>query len=91
MTADLPSTGNLHVNIVADRWDPKIEEAIEPWIYEWTAARHGSISAEHGLGVMKAPYIGYSKDATNVQVMKTIKDAFDPQRVLNPNKYFLTS
>lgn len=40
---------------------------------------------------MKAPYIGYSKDPTNIEVMKRIKEVFDPHRILNPNKYFLAA
>lgn len=38
---------NIHVNVVAKQWDKRVEECIEPWIYQWVADRHGSISAEH--------------------------------------------
>ncbi|KAG0141811.1 hypothetical protein CROQUDRAFT_663316 [Cronartium quercuum f. sp. fusiforme G11] len=81
--------GNLHINIVSRQWDPEVERAIEPWIYEWVSSKHGSISAEHGLGLMKAPYIGYSKDGKNVEMMRRIKQVFDPHQILNPGKYFL--
>ena len=47
---------------------------------------HGSISAEHGLGVMKADKIGYTKHATAVKYMEEVKRLFDPQRLLNPYK-----
>lgn len=80
--------GNLHINIVAREWDQAVEQAIEPWIYEWVSKQHGSISAEHGLGRMKARYIGYSKDSVNIEVMKRIKQVFDPHQILNPGKYF---
>ena len=49
--------GNLHLNVSAPSYDPAIGERLEPWVYEWTAARHGSISAEHGLGQTKADCI----------------------------------
>lgn len=50
------------------------------------AKRDGSVSAEHGLGVMKAPYIGYSQTKTSVELMKRIKAQFDPKGILNPYK-----
>ncbi|GAA5866188.1 hypothetical protein JCM3774_004113 [Rhodotorula dairenensis] len=79
--------GNLHINIVAKDWDPKVEKTIEPWIYEATAKRNGSISAEHGLGLMKAPYVGYSKTDPAIAVMQQIRRLFDPRGILSPAKY----
>ncbi|KAI5477226.1 D-lactate dehydrogenase 2, mitochondrial precursor [Pseudohyphozyma bogoriensis] len=79
--------GNLHLNIIASAWDEEVEKVIEPWIYEATAKRHGSISAEHGLGVMKAPYLSYSKSDASIKVMQTLKEVFDPREILSPYKY----
>ncbi|GAA5922416.1 FAD-binding oxidoreductase [Sporobolomyces koalae] len=79
--------GNLHINIVAKDWSSKVEKTIEPWIYEATAKRNGSISAEHGLGLMKAPYIGYSKSDAAVVVMQQLRSMFDKRRILSPHKY----
>ncbi|GAA5905167.1 FAD-binding oxidoreductase [Sporobolomyces salmoneus] len=79
--------GNLHINIVAKDWSEKVEKTIEPWIYEATAKRNGSISAEHGLGLMKAPYIGYSKSDAAVNVMQQLRSMFDTRRILSPHKY----
>ncbi|KAK9228053.1 hypothetical protein WN944_021000 [Citrus x changshan-huyou] len=53
--------GNLHLNISAPRYDDMIFAQIEPYVYEWTSEHRGSISAEHGLGLMKANKIFYSK------------------------------
>jgi len=53
------------------------------------AAENGSISAEHGLGVMKAPHIGYSKTPESIELMKRVKKMFDPKGLLNPYKYIL--
>ena len=50
--------GNLHLNVSCAKYEGAILDRIEPYVYEWTAARRGSISAEHGLGQMKAECIG---------------------------------
>ena len=52
--------GNLHLNVSCQKYDEEILKYIEPFVYEWTAARKGSISAEHGLGQMKADCIGWA-------------------------------
>ncbi len=69
---------NLHLNVPTRRYDKRVEECLEPWVYEWVAKRNGSISAEHGLGIAKKPYIGYSRSATMVNLMKQIKNLYDP-------------
>ena len=78
--------GNLHLNISASSYDERLRQVIEPWVYEWTAGRRGSVSAEHGLGAMKAGCIGYSKPAAAVGVMRQMKAALDPRGILNPYK-----
>lgn len=60
---------------------------IEPFVYEWTASHKGSISAEHGLGVMKAPYLHYSKSPESIALMKQVKNLFDPNGIMNPYKF----
>ena len=69
---------NLHLNVPTRRYDKRVEECLEPWVYEWVAKRNGSISAEHGLGIAKKQYIGYSRSATMVRLMKQIKNLYDP-------------
>ncbi len=69
---------NLHLNVAVRRYDKKVEKALEPFIYEWIAARQGSISAEHGLGVAKKKYIRYSRSDTMIELMKQIKKLYDP-------------
>ncbi|KAK0603564.1 hypothetical protein LWI29_006294 [Acer saccharum] len=78
--------GNLHLNISAPQYDDKILAQIEPYVYEWTSEHKGSISAEHGLGLMKANKIFYSKSPETVQVMGSIKKLLDPNGILNPYK-----
>jgi len=78
--------GNLHLNIVADAYLPEIQEALEPYIYEVVASHRGSISAEHGIGAMKTHALQYSKSRISIELMKRIKEAFDPRGIMNPGK-----
>ncbi|KAI4645750.1 hypothetical protein J4E93_005328 [Alternaria ventricosa] len=78
---------NLHLNIPVRKFDKAVEKKLEPFVYEWVQKRNGSISAEHGLGVTKKPYIGYSKSETMIKLMKQIKDLYDPNGIMNPYKY----
>ncbi|KAJ3348443.1 hypothetical protein HDU83_001329 [Entophlyctis luteolus] len=79
--------GNLHLNITGANHERVVEEAVEPFVYEWVQKNKGSISAEHGLGVMKAPYIEYSKIREVVNEMVLLKQLWDPKGILNPYKY----
>ncbi|KAK4490679.1 hypothetical protein RD792_001371 [Penstemon davidsonii] len=83
--------GNLHLNISAQQYNDSILSKIEPFVYEWTSKQRGSISAEHGLGLMKANKIHYSKSAETVQLMASIKKLLDPKGILNPYKVLPTS
>lgn len=78
--------GNLHLNISVPSYNESVRREIEPWVYEWTANVRGSISAEHGLGAMKAGAIGYSKSRAAVETMRAIKSALDPHGIMNPYK-----
>ena len=69
---------NLHLNVSTRRFDERVEKVLEPFVYEWIAERQGSISAEHGLGLMKKKFIGYSRNPTMVGLMRNIKNTFDP-------------
>lgn len=61
-------------------------DAVEPFVYEWIAARRGSISAEHGVGVMKPPFLHMSKSEPMIGVMRGVKALLDPNNILNPGK-----
>ena len=78
--------GNLHLNLTSEKYDEKMLGLIEPWIFEWTRQNHGSISAEHGLGLKKRNYIYYSKSKDLVEYMQRFKHMFDPKLILNPYK-----
>ena len=84
--------GNIHVNVMIDKQKPgdpeKAERAIEE-IFRETLALGGTMSGEHGVGIMKAPYIRMEVSASAEAYMKTIKKALDPNNILNPGKIFL--
>ncbi|KAI9017826.1 hypothetical protein BC832DRAFT_545797 [Gaertneriomyces semiglobifer] len=80
--------GNLHLNLTTTGWSSTIDQALEPHLYEIVKEYGGSISAEHGLGLMKAPYLEYSKSKEFIDLMRSVKRAFDPKGILNPYKYF---
>eukprot|EP01064_Diplonema_japonicum_P035522 TRINITY_DN7739_c0_g1_i2.p1 TRINITY_DN7739_c0_g1~~TRINITY_DN7739_c0_g1_i2.p1 ORF type:complete len:474 (+),score=151.31 TRINITY_DN7739_c0_g1_i2:55-1476(+) len=76
--------GNLHLNIISKH--PGCAEHLEPWLYEWLTIRGGSVSAEHGIGVMKRDALKYSKAPAAIELMKSIKSMVDPKNILNPYK-----
>lgn len=77
----------MHLNITSPTYSESFIKQIEPFVYQWTSEHRGSISAEHGLGVMKAPYLHYSKSPESIELMRRIKNLFDPKGILNPYKF----
>jgi len=59
---------------------------LEPFVYEWTSSKNGSISAEHGVGLAKANMMHYSKSTEAINIMRRLKQLFDPNGILNPYK-----
>lgn len=83
--------GNLHVNILAETGQlPRAEAAVRE-IFEEVLRMQGTISAEHGVGLTKAPYIGMEIQPPALSAMKQIKKALDPKGILNPGKIFGTN
>lgn len=85
--------GNLHLNILApDDMDyaefVKACENVNPLIFEVLRELGGSISAEHGVGLLKKPYLNYTRTEAEINYMKGIKAAFDPNNIMNPGKLF---
>ena len=84
--------GNIHVNIMTDESDKelmaKTHEAIEE-ILKNTIELNGTLSGEHGIGNVKAPYIGLEIGQVEIALMKSVKKVFDPNNILNPHKVFL--
>ena len=83
--------GNIHVNLMVNRSDEaelaRAKEA-ERVLFECVIALEGSISGEHGIGFAKAPYLSMELSPDEIALMKRVKDAFDPNGILNPGKIF---
>ena len=80
--------GNVHIiiNIGPDTRTLHLE--IDRVIYQLIQELHGSVSAEHGIGMMKKPFLPYSKSDAEIALMKTLKQAMDPKNILNPGRIF---
>ncbi|WP_024953645.1 FAD-linked oxidase C-terminal domain-containing protein [Sulfurospirillum arcachonense] len=81
--------GNVHTNVMVDGSDEKQLEighqAIEE-IFKATVALEGTLSGEHGIGLSKAPYMHLAFSDGEMELFRSIKKAFDPNNILNPNK-----
>jgi len=83
--------GNIHVNVMTDRSDAakfrNAEEAVVE-VFELVLRLGGTISGEHGVGLTKAPYLRMELSEVEVELLKRVKAAFDPQGIMNPGKIF---
>ena len=85
--------GNLHLNILkpealsVDQFNAKCVN-VSSEIGQLLAKYEGSISAEHGVGLLKKDYLHYSRSPQEMDMMRSIKRAFDPRHILNPGKLF---
>lgn len=82
--------GNLHVNIVKgemadDAWHTEVPKGIRE-IFELTVSLKGTLSGEHGIGYVQKNYMDIAFGQSQLQLMKGIKDLFDPNGILNPGK-----
>jgi len=86
--------GNIHVNFMCDREDrASIERARLAVVDTFRAAVRlgGTISGEHGIGYVKAPYLDMAMSGATIEAMKAIKRALDPRGIMNPGKMFKES
>jgi glycolate oxidase len=84
--------GNLHVNIIKGElsdevWNNELPKGITE-IFELCVKLGGTISGEHGIGLVQQPYIGIAIDNKRLELMHEIKKTFDPNMILNPGKIF---
>lgn len=81
--------GNIHVNIMLDPADQDMvarARVAEIRLFEGVVALEGSISGEHGIGFSKLPFLHLELSDAEIAVMRRVKDAFDPEGLLNPGK-----
>lgn len=84
--------GNLHVNIIKagmsdEDWNSKLKNGIRE-IFELTVSLGGTISGEHGIGLVQKDYMQLKFSEVNLNLMRSIKQVFDPNGILNPGKIF---
>ena len=85
--------GNLHINILKpEEWRRedfiKQCEKVNDILFDLVQKYQGAISAEHGVGLLKKPYLKYSCSKEELVIMKGLKKLFDPDNILNPGKIF---
>lgn len=83
--------GNIHVNLLLDPEKPgeidKAQRCLDD-IFSLVLELKGTLSGEHGVGIEKRSFIQREIDANTLQLMRKIKDQFDPKGILNPGKIF---
>ena len=80
---------NLHVVVhVPGLGAAQPHLAVDLLVYPLVEKAHGSVSAEHGVGLIKKPFLHCSRQPAEIALMKTIKQALDPEHLLNPGKIF---
>lgn len=85
--------GNLHLNILKPLDLPNEEffakcVNVNKWVFDIVEKYNGSISAEHGVGIVKKDYLQYTRSPEEIAIMKGIKLVLDPKGVMNPGKIF---
>ena len=81
--------GNVHTNVMVDGNDEKqleIGHKAIVEIFQATVDLGGTLSGEHGIGLSKAPYMHMAFSDAEMELFRSIKKAFDPNNILNPNK-----
>ena len=83
--------GNIHVNLLLDpdnADEVRRAESCLDEVFTLVLKLEGSLSGEHGIGLVKRPYVSREIDAESLSLMRRIKRQFDPNEVLNPGKLF---
>lgn len=85
--------GNLHVNIIKEdmpdsKWLNEIPNKAIPEIFKLCVSLKGTLSGEHGIGLVQQPYMGLAFHPKALELQKEIKSLFDPNHILNPGKIF---
>lgn len=80
--------GNLHLIVSLGEKTPERSRMVEEAVYKPLLPINGSVSAEHGIGVEKKDFLGYSRNPVEIETMKQLKQLFDPKGILNAGKVF---
>ena len=85
--------GNLHVNIIKPEDMQEAEfralaKESDQIIFSLVSKYKGSISAEHGVGILKKDFLHFSRSEAEIELMRQVKKVFDPHGIVNPGKIF---
>ncbi|PVY70647.1 FAD/FMN-containing dehydrogenase [Tamilnaduibacter salinus] len=85
--------GNLHLNILKPEDMSKDDffgkcQQVNKWVFEIVERYGGSVSAEHGVGLIKKDYLTYTRPPEEIAYLRGIKQVFDPNGIMNPGKVF---
>tara|TARA_B110000008_G_scaffold277606_1_gene319294 strand:+ start:246 stop:1598 length:1353 start_codon:yes stop_codon:yes gene_type:complete len=85
--------GNIHLNILKpkemkNKIFSELTKEISTLVYKKISMVKGSVSAEHGIGIIKKDFLKYTRTEDEIIIMRSIKNIFDPHQILNPGKLF---
>ena len=77
--------GNLHIFVKPNR-EGELHEQSDEIVYRPLSACEGSVSAEHGIGIEKRPWLSHCRSESELALMATLKQVLDPKGILNPGR-----
>ena len=77
---------SIEISVLCDGARTAHADTIQRHVYESLAPYGGAISAEHGIGIEKMPWLSISRSEAEIGLMKTLKRSLDPHNILNPGK-----
>ena len=79
--------GNLHALVtIGAPMDANVEISLDTSIFDAVRGVNGSISAEHGIGISRGPFLSWTRSKRELELMQALKQVFDPLHILNPGK-----
>jgi FAD/FMN-containing dehydrogenase len=77
---------NIHINVAIRDMNDSTKKGVQKLVYDLVSELGGSISAEHGIGRIKRPYLPLSRTEPERALMAKMKQMLDPEGILNPGR-----